>query len=132
MERRYISSGSKFEAEWGYSRAVVDGDYVYVSGTTGYDYKAGTLSPDVVEQARQTFRNIAEALKEAGSSLDEVVRVNYYLPDRADWVKVGPVLKEHLGKARPAATAVFAGLVAPEMKIEIEVTARRPTPSDDI
>ena len=123
--RRLISSGSKFESDIGYSRAVVDGRWVFVSGTTGFDYAAGTISDDVVEQAEQTMRNIAHALEAAGSSFAEVVRVRYILPDAADFEPCWPVLRRHLGDVRPAATMIAAGLADPRMKIEIEVTARK-------
>jgi enamine deaminase RidA (YjgF/YER057c/UK114 family) len=125
MQRRLISSGSSFERATGYSRAVVDGEWIFVSGTTGFDYKAMTIEGDVVAQARQTFKNISEALAAAGASLADVVRVHYYLPDPADWPKVTPVLGEVFGAIRPAATAVVCDLVDPRMKIEIEVTALR-------
>jgi enamine deaminase RidA (YjgF/YER057c/UK114 family) len=126
--RRLISSGSPFEAEAGYSRAVVDGDWIFVAGTTGFDYARMTITDDPAEQARQALRNIETALAEAGAGLSDVVRVRYYLPDLADWPKVVPVLGEVLGAIRPAATALFCGLVDPRMRIEIEVTARRGTP----
>jgi enamine deaminase RidA (YjgF/YER057c/UK114 family) len=125
MTRRLISSGSSFEAVAGYSRAVVDGDWVFVSGTTGFDYRAKTISDDVVEQTRQCFRNIAAALAEAGSSLDDVVRVRAFLVSRNDFDKVAPLFGEHLGRARPANTTVIAELIDPRMKIKIEVTACR-------
>lgn len=124
-DRRLISSGSSFEKVAGYSRAVVDGEWVFVSGTTGYDYSTMTMAPDVETQARQIFRNIAHALSQAGVTLDDVVRVHYYLTDRADFKKLAPLFGEFLGKARPAATAIVCGLVEEAMKIEIEVTARR-------
>jgi len=123
--RRLISSGSPFEASTGYSRAVVDGEWVFVAGTTGFDYAAMTIADDPAEQARQTLRNIAAALGEAGASLADVVRIKYYLPDPADWPRVVPVLGEAFGAIRPAATALICGLIDPRMKIEIEVTARR-------
>src|SRR5437764_13362556 len=123
--RRLISSGSPFEAAGGYSRAVVDGEWVFVAGTTGFDYAAMTISDDPAEQARQALRNIATALAEAGSGLADVVRVKYYLPDVADWPRIVPVPGEAFGAIRPAATALVCGLVDPRMKIEIEVTARR-------
>lgn len=125
MARRLISSGSRFEAEIGYSRAVVDGEWVFVSGTTGFDYATMTIAPDVVAQCRQALRNIDAALKVAGASMADVVRVTYILPDRNDFPLCWPVLKEYFGDVRPAATMLEAGLVGPEMKIEIEVTARR-------
>ena len=122
---RLISSGSPFEREAGYSRAVTDGEWVFVAGTTGFDYARMTISEDPVEQARQAFRNIEMALAEAGASLADVVRVRYYVPDATDWPAIVPVLGEVFGAIRPAATALFCGLVDPRMKIEIEVTARR-------
>jgi len=125
MVRRLISSGSPFEAGIGYSRAVVDGEWVFVSGTTGFDYGTMTISPDVREQAEQTMRNIGRALEEAGSSFADVVRVRYILPDAADFEPCWPVLRRHFGEVRPAATMISAGLSDPRMKIEIEVTARR-------
>jgi enamine deaminase RidA (YjgF/YER057c/UK114 family) len=123
--RRLISSGSRFEAEAGYSRAVVDGEWIFVAGTTGFDYAQMTIVEDSAEQARQAFRNIETALAEAGANLADVVRVKYYLPDAADWPAIAPVLGEVFGAIRPAATALICGLVDPRMKIEIEVTARR-------
>jgi enamine deaminase RidA (YjgF/YER057c/UK114 family) len=120
-----ISSGSSFEKVAGYSRAVVDGDWVFVAGTTGYDYAAMTIVPDVEGQVRQAFRNIEHALAQAGCGMRDVVRVHYYLTDRADFEKVVPIFGESLGEARPAATAIICGLVEAKMKIEIEVTARR-------
>ena len=122
--RRLISSGSRFEEEIGYSRAVVDGDHVWVSGTTGYDYAAMTIAEGVVEQAEQCFRNIAAALAEAGCTLDDVVRVLFILPRREDWEPCWPVVRRHLGRARPASTMIQAGLQTDAMRIEIEVTAR--------
>jgi len=123
--RRLISSSSPFEAGVGYSRAVVDGEWVFVSGTTGFDYGAMTISPDVCEQTEQTMRNIGQALAEAGSSFADVVRVRYILPDAADFEPCWPVLRRYLGEVRPATTMIAAGLSDPRMKIEIEVTARR-------
>ena len=128
MARRLISSGSAFEAEIGYSRAVVDGDWVFVSGTTGFDYSAMTIVDDVAGQCEQCLANIADALAQAGASLADVVRVNYVLPDRADFPACWPVLKKHFGEVRPAAMMIQAGLLDPRMKIEIEVTARRRAP----
>ena len=125
--RRLISSGSPFEAEAGYSRAVVDGEWVVVAGTTGFDYAQMTIAEDPAEQARQAFRNIEKALTEAGASLADVVRVRYYVRKAADWPAIVPVLSEVFGAIRPAATALFCGLADPRMKIEIEVTARRGT-----
>ncbi len=127
MSRKLISSGSEFEAKVGYSRAVVDGDHVFVSGTTGYDYDTMTISDNVVEQAEQCFRNIEAALREAGSEMSDVVRVTYVLPDKSDFEPCWPVLNKYLGQIRPAAMMIEAGLFRNEMKIEIEVTARRPS-----
>ncbi len=127
MTRRLISSGSIFEAQIGYSRAVVDGDFVFVSGTTGFDYKAGTISEDVVAQCEQTLKNINFALSEAGATFADVVRVTYIVPDAKDFEPCWPVLKRILGDIRPAATMISAGLADPRMKIEIEVTARKRT-----
>jgi enamine deaminase RidA (YjgF/YER057c/UK114 family) len=125
MTRRLISSGSRYEAQAGYSRAVVDGDWVFVSGTTGFDYATMAIATDVAEQTRQTFRNIEAALGAAGASLDDVLRVRYILPDVADFSVVAPICAEYFGKARPASTLFVAGLVDSRMRIEIEVTARR-------
>ena len=123
--RRLITSGSTFERDMGYSRAVVDGDWVFVSGTTGFDYATMTISPSVVEQAEQCFRNIEKALTEAGSHTADIVRVRYILPRVEDFEPCWPVLRRYLGGIRPAATMISAGLSDPRMKIEIEVTARR-------
>ena len=124
--RRRISQNSRFEREIGYSRAVADGEWVFVSGTTGYDYAAMTIAPDVVAQCRQALANIEAALAEAGASLDDVVRVHYYLRDPADFPPCFPLLREAFATARPAATMlVVAGLADPAMRIEIEATARR-------
>jgi enamine deaminase RidA (YjgF/YER057c/UK114 family) len=125
MSRKLISSGSRFEALAGYSRAVVDGEWVFVSGTTGFDYKAGTISSDVVEQTEQIFRNLEVALKEADATLADVVRAVIYLADRGDFEWVAPVIGKHFGRIRPTNTTVIAQLVDERMKIEIEVTARR-------
>lgn len=123
--RRRISSGSDFEAEAGYSRAVVDGNDIFVSGTTGYDYEAMVLPDDLVEQTHACFRNISAALAQADASLDDVVRVRYILA-RAEYAEVVfPIFGRYFAAARPAATLIVAGLLQPEMKIEIEVTARR-------
>jgi enamine deaminase RidA (YjgF/YER057c/UK114 family) len=123
--RRLISSGSNFERVAGYSRAVVDGDFVFVAGTTGYDYAKMTIEPTVEAQARQAFANIAKALAEAGCTLADVVRATYYLTDRADFQKLAPLFGEHFRDIRPASTAIICQLIEPAMKIEIEVTARR-------
>jgi len=125
--RQLITSGSTFEQQIGYSRAVVDGDWVFVSGTTGFDYSTMTISDDVVEQARQCLRNIEAALIEAGATWNDVVRVHYLLPDRDDFEPCWPVLREAFGDVRPAATMLQCGLADPRMRIEIEVTARRST-----
>ena len=127
MNRQHISSGSPFEAQIGYSRAVVAGDWVFVSGTTGFDYATMTISDDVVAQARQCLENIEAALRQAGSSLRDVVRVNYVLPNGADFEPCWPVLRAYFGEARPAAMMIQAGLLDVRMKIEIEVTALRQT-----
>lgn len=123
MQRELISSGSEFEAKIGYSRAVVVGEWVFVSGTTGFDYKANTISSDVVEQADQAMKNIDAALTKAGASFADIVRVTYLLPTAEDFKKCWPVLQTWLGEVRPAATMLSAGLADPRMKIEIEVTA---------
>jgi len=124
MPRKLISSGSEFESKIGYSRAVLDGDYVFVSGTTGYDYESMSISNNVVEQAEQCFRNIECALVEAGSSLNNIVRVRYIFPDKTDFEPCWPVFQKYLGTTRPAATMFVAGLLDDAMKLEIEVTAR--------
>jgi enamine deaminase RidA (YjgF/YER057c/UK114 family) len=125
MTRRQISSGSKFEAEIGYSRAVVDGDWIWVSSTTGFNYETMTISDDVAEQADQTFRNIAAAMEKAGFSLSDAVRVTYIFPNAADFEPCWPVFRKYLGDVRPASTAFIADLIDPRMKIEIEVTAKK-------
>jgi enamine deaminase RidA (YjgF/YER057c/UK114 family) len=124
MNRKLISSGSEFEDKIGYSRAVVDGDYVFVSGTTGYNYDTMSISSDPVEQADQCFKNIEKALIQAGSSIDNIVRVHYIYPDRADFEPCWPVFKKYLSVAKPAVTVFVAGLLDNAMKLEIEVTAR--------
>ncbi|WP_344578255.1 RidA family protein [Nonomuraea roseoviolacea] len=129
-ERRAIMSGSVFEERIGYARAVVDGDRVHVSGTTGFDYATMTISDDVVEQAGQCLRTIGSALAEAGCSFADVVRVRYLLPDRADFEPCWPVLRACFGEVRPAATMLVCGLADPRMKIEIEVDARLPARPD--
>ena len=125
MARRLISSGSTFEAEIGYSRAVVDDEWVFVSGTTGFDYRTMTIAEGVVEQAEQCLRNIEAALAEAGAAFSDVVRVTYVLPDAAQFPACWPVLRKYFGAVRPAAMMISAGLADPRMKIEIEVTARK-------
>jgi len=126
MDRRRISSGSTFEAQIGYSRAIAAGPWVFVYGTTGFDYTTMTISGDVAEQAEQCLKNIAAALAQAGSSLADVVRVTYVLPDGADFEACWPVLRRSFGEVRPAAMMISAGLADPRMKIEIEVTALKP------
>ena len=121
-----ISTGSPFERDYAYSRAVVADGWVFVAGTTGYDYATMTLPDDVAAQCRNTLQTIERALAEAGASMADVVRYNAILPDRADWPKCGPVLRDFFGEAPPAGMVFFAGLLVPEMKIEIEVTARLP------
>jgi len=125
MTRQHISSGSTFEEQIGYSRSVVDGDWVFVSGTTGFDYVTMTISEDVLEQAEQCLKNIQSALQQAGSGMSDVVRVNYVLPNRADFEPCWPILRRYFGEVRPAAMMISAGLADPRMKIEIEVTARK-------
>ncbi len=125
MTKRLISSGSAFEAVAGYSRAVVDGDWIHVSGTTGFDYSTMTIADDLLVQTRQVFANISAALKQADATLDDVIRVTYYLAEREYFDKAAPVFGEYFARARPAATAVVCGLVDARMKIEIEVTARK-------
>lgn len=125
MTRRLISSGSTFEKSIGYSRAVVDGDWVFVSGTTGYDYSTMTIEDDVVAQCDQALKNIEAALKKADATLADVVRVHYLLPIAADFERCWPVLGKVFGDIRPACTVMVVGLVDSKMKIEIEVTALR-------
>jgi enamine deaminase RidA (YjgF/YER057c/UK114 family) len=124
MARRLISSGSTFENEIGYSRAVVDGDWVFVSGTTGFDYMSMTIPEDLVEQTEQCLKNIESALAQAGAALRDVVRVTYILPNAAEFSRCWPILRKYFGEVRPAATMICAGLADPRMRIEIEVTAR--------
>jgi enamine deaminase RidA (YjgF/YER057c/UK114 family) len=123
--RRLISSGSSFERDIGYSRAVVDGDWVFVAGTTGFDYRAMTVPEDLLAQAEQCVQNIKTALEQAGASLRDVVRVTYIFPKAEDFPQCWPVLRKHFGDVRPAATMISAGLADPRMRLEIEVTARR-------
>ena len=125
MARQLISSGSTFEQEVGYSRAVVDDDWVFVSGTTGFDYATMAIADDVVEQTEQCLKNIEAALRQAGSSLADIVRVTYILPDATEFPHCWPVLRKYLGEIRPAATMICAGLADPRMRIEIEATARK-------
>lgn len=123
MTRRHISSGSTFESEIGYARAVVDGAWVFVSGCTGYDYQARTLAEGVIEQAEQAMRNVLAALTQAGAAWSDVVRVRYLLPDRADFPACWPIFRRYFEAAPPAATMMQVGLLDPRMLIEVEVTA---------
>ena len=125
MTRQLISSGSSFEHDIGYSRAVVDGDWVFVSGTTGFDYSTMTIADGLLEQTEQCLKNIDAALRQAGSGLHDVVRVTYVLPNGAEFPQCWPVLRKYFGTVRPAAMMISAGLADPRMRIEIEVTARK-------
>ncbi len=125
MTRRLIGSGSSFEAEIGYSRAVVDGDWVFVSGTTGFDYATMRIADGIVEQCEQALSNIEQALQQAGASMADVVRVHYIVPVAAEFALCWPVLRQWFGAVRPAATMISAGLADPRMRIEIEVTVRK-------
>jgi enamine deaminase RidA (YjgF/YER057c/UK114 family) len=125
MARRLISSGSTFEKSIGYSRAVVDGDWVFVSGTTGFDYSNMTIQDDVVAQCEQALKNIEAALKQAGAAFSDVVRVHYLMTNAADFERCWPAMGKVFGEVRPSCTAMVVGLVDPRMKIEIEVTALR-------
>jgi len=129
MSRKLIPSGSKFETEMAYSRAVVDGDWIFVSGTTGFNYATMEISEDVAAQAEQTFLNIKAAMEKAGFGLEHIVRVHYILPKPEDFPACWPAFKKFLGEIRPAATMFVAGLVDPRMKIEIEVTGKRGGPA---
>lgn len=126
MKRQNISSGSSFEQEVGYSRAVIVNNMVFLSGCTGFDYQSGQISHDVVAQAEQTITNIQHALAQAGATLSDVVRVQYLLTDVADFELCKPVFKKHFGDIRPACTAYLVNLIDPRMKIEIEATAVLP------
>ena len=123
---KHISTGSPFERDIGYSRAVVADGWVFVAGTTGYDYETMVMPEDVAEQCANALNTIENALKESGASLDDVVRVRYILPDKSDWPACWPVTSKVFAKALPAATMLSAALQEPEMKIEIEVTAKLP------
>lgn len=125
QQRRLISSGSSFERDIGYSRAVVQGDWIFVSGTTGFDYATMRISDDVAEQAEQCLENIRHALELAGAALTDVVRMTYVLPRAEDFPACWPILRRYFGEIRPAAMMISAGLADPRMKIEIEVTAYR-------
>ena len=124
MARTLISSGSDFENRIGYSRAVADGDYVFVSGTTGFNYETMSIAESAVEQAEQCFKNIGLALKEAGSSFDQIVSITYIFPDKTDFEPCWPVFQKYLGHVKPAATMFEAGLLDGRMKLEVQVTAR--------
>jgi enamine deaminase RidA (YjgF/YER057c/UK114 family) len=128
--RRLISSGSTFEAEIGYSRAVVVDDWVFISGTTGFDYTTMTISDDIAVQTEQCLKNIEAALREAGASLADIVRVTYVLPEAAEFQKCWPVLRRYFGEVRPAATMIAAELADTRIKIEIEATAIRSPTAD--
>ena len=125
MDRYLISSGSVFEEQMGYSRAVVDGNWIFVSGTTGFDYATMTIADDIAEQTEQCLKNIQSALQEANARMEDVVRVMYILPDGKEFPACWPVLRKYFGDIRPAATMIAAGLADPKMKIEIQVTALR-------
>ena len=125
MTRKLISSGSPFEAQMAYSRAVVDGEWIFVSGTTGFDYATMAISDNPAEQAEQCMKNIQAALKQAGAEMADVVRVHYILPNVDDFERCWPVMARYFSDVRPAATMFSAGLIDKRMKIEIEVTARR-------
>jgi enamine deaminase RidA (YjgF/YER057c/UK114 family) len=125
MSRRLISSGSTFEAQIGYSRAVVDGDWVFVSGTTGFDYATMTIAEGIVAQTEQCLKNIASALRQADACLEDVIHVTYVLPVAAEFEQCWPVLRQHFGEIRPAALMISAGLADPRMRIEIAVTAKK-------
>jgi len=125
MVRKLIGSGSTFERQIGYSRAVADGDWVFVSGTTGFDYTNMSISPDIVDQTEQCMKNIADALQQAGSDIQDIVRVRYIVPNGSEFERCWPVLQRWFGVIRPAATMFSAGLADSRMKIEIEVTARK-------
>ena len=127
MTRQLISSGSTFEEQIGYSRAVVDGNWIFVSGTSGFDYATMSISANILQQTEQCLKNIDAALRQAESSLKDVVRVTYILPNGAEFAQCWPALRNYFGEIRPAATMISAGLVDPRMKIEIEVTARKPS-----
>ena len=128
MTRRLISSGSRFEHDIGYSRAVVDGEWIFVSGTTGFDYAGMTISDDLLAQTEQCLKNVQSALQEAGADFPDVVRVLYILPDGARFPECWPMLRKYFGAVRPAATMISAGLADPRMQIEIQVTARKRAP----
>ena len=125
MTRTLISSGSPFEKTVGYSRAVVQGDWCFVAGTTGYDYATMAMPEAAVDQARAAFATIARTLEEAGFGMSDIVRVQYTIVEAGLRDEIAPALREALGAVRPAATMVVAGLTEPKMKVEIEITAFR-------
>lgn len=125
MTRRLISSGSTFEDAIGYSRAVVDGEWIFVSGTTGFDYTTMSIAAGLADQTEQCLKNIEAALHQAGSGLADIVRVTYILPNAAEFSECWPILRKYFGEIRPAATMISAGLADSRMRIEIEVTARK-------
>jgi enamine deaminase RidA (YjgF/YER057c/UK114 family) len=125
MTRQLISSGSQFERDIGYSRAVVDGEWVFVSGTTGFDYTTMTISDNLLDQTEQCLKNIQAALRQAGAELADIVRVTYLVPNAARFPDCWPILRKYFGEIRPAATMISAGLADPRMQIEIEATARK-------
>lgn len=125
MARKLISSGSTFEAEIGYSRAVVDGEWIFISGTTGFDYATMTIVEGVAGQAEQCLKNIGSVLEQAGAGFSDIVRVTYILPDATEFEACWPILRQYFGNVRPAATMISAGLADRRMRIEIEVTARK-------
>lgn len=129
MTRRLISSGSRFESEIGYSRAVVDGDWVFVSGTTGYDYASMQLAEGIEAQAEQCLRNIEAALAQAGAGMQDIVRVTYIVPEASEFPRLWPILRRWFGDIRPASTMLSAGLIDPAIRVEIEMTARRRQPA---
>jgi enamine deaminase RidA (YjgF/YER057c/UK114 family) len=127
--RQLINSGSTFEREIGYSRAVVDGDWIFVSGTTGFDYQTMTIPESLAEQTEQCLKNIQSALAQAGANLGDVVRVIYVVPKADEFPECWPILRRYFAEVRPAAMMISAGLADPRIRIEIEVTARRQTTS---
>jgi enamine deaminase RidA (YjgF/YER057c/UK114 family) len=124
-KRKLISSGSIFEKEIGYSRAVVDGDWIFVSGTSGFNYRDMTISDDIVVQTEQCLKNIQNALEQAGSKMEDIVRVMYILPMAGEFESCWPILRKYFGGIKPAATMISAGLADSRMKIEIQVTAKK-------
>ena len=125
VPRKLISSGSTFEHDIGYSRAVVDGEWIFVSGPTGFDYGTMTIADGVVEQTEQCLKNIGSALSQAGAEFSDIVRATYILPNAADFPQCWPTLRKYFGTVRPATTMISAGLADPRIRIEIEVTAKK-------